>query len=470
MLSIPEIAGACRGKIIGLQTSVLSGISTDTRNIKPGSVFYALRGKNFNGHQFLQDAFRKGAAVAVVDDQFARASSEALSQLGASNTLIVVPDVYRALLDSACAYRQKFKIPVVGITGSAGKTTTKECVRAILGLRYQTLSNIGNFNNHIGLPLSIFEMNQATQAAVFELGANKSGDIRELCETARPTVGVLTCVQPVHLEGFGSLDNIYKTKLELAGWIASQKGVMIIYGDDPELLKRAKKISSKLKTFGRGKGCDYRVSNERQDGERIRFTINEKFDFSVKAMGLFNVLNFAAGIAAAAELKLDLNDLARDWHDFQPAANRFEIERMENPKVVFVKDFYNSNPVSFQIALQAFEALPSEGRKIIVAGDMLELGPDAAKYHGELGEQAGKSRANAFIYIGKYAEPAAAAARKLNHQIQIATFSDNQHAADYLSGFLRDRDCVFMKASRGMKFEEILNALKNVPDLSLTHP
>jgi len=463
MLSIPEITKACAGRVIGHEHRALSGVSTDTRTIKPGSLFFALRGKNYDGHQFLSDAFHKGAAAAVVDERFAK--SETLGP----HTWIIVQDVYRALLDAARAYRQKFRIPIVAVTGSAGKTTTKECIRAILSLHHETLSNVGNFNNHIGLPLSVFEMNQATRAAVFELGASQPGDIRELCKVTEPAVGVLTCVQPVHLESFGSIDTIYRTKLELAEWIAGTQGDLVISGDDAELVRRAKKISPKLKTFGRGRLCDFRISDERQDGEWIRFMINEKFSFSIKAFGLFNVLNFAAGIAASDALQFDLAEIAQNWHSYHPVSNRFEIECLEHPRITIVKDFYNSNPVSFALSLQAFEALPSKGRKIVVAGDMLELGPEALKYHTELGERIGKSRANAFVYIGKHGEVAATAACKANHQIQAATFSDNQRASEYLSGFLRDYDHVFMKASRGMKFEEIINLLKKNPNLSLTH-
>lgn len=470
MLSIPEIVKACSGKVAGHDTRTLSGISTDTRTLKADSVFFALRGKNYDGHKFLKDAFGKGAAVAVVDQKFADDESNALKALSQSHALIIVPDVFRALLNAAAAYRRTFKMPVVGITGSAGKTTTKECIRAILNLKYQTVSNVGNFNNHIGLPISIFEMNASTRAAVFEMGANHTGDIRDLCQTAEPTLGVLTCVQPVHLEGFGSLDNIYRTKLELAEWIKKEKGAFVVYGDDAELLKRAKKISANAVTFGREHFCDFRVSEERQDGEWIRFTVNEKFPFSIKAVGLFNVLNFTASIAAATQLQFNLDELAQNWHGYQAVANRFEIDHLDHPKVTIVKDFYNSNPVSFGLALQAFESLPAFGRRIVVAGDMLELGADALKYHTELGERIGKSRTNALIYIGKYADAAAEAARKRNHQIQIATFSDNQHASEYLSGFLRDRDHVFMKASRGMKFEEIVTCLKSTLNLSPAHP
>ena len=462
MFTIDEILKASGGKLIGkAPAGPITGVSTDTRTLGAGALFVALRGERFDGHQFLKEAFHRGASAAMIDEAAYRTGHDLYLRSQGPRCFVIVRNTYEAFAGLAHFHRMRFQIPVVGITGSAGKTTTKECVAALLRRQQNVLANSGNFNNEVGLPLTLLQLGSEHQAAVFEMGArSKISDIEDLCRVAEPTLGVITNIQPVHLERLGSLDAIYQTKLALGRFLAKRDGILVINGDDERLVREAKKTKARLVTFGFSPACHVVISEGRQEGDAIRFTLNRQFHFTLKGYGTFNIRNAAAALAVARELGLDLRELSEHWHDFVEVPNRFHLEQWENPRIQLIKDCYNANPISFSLALKAFEEIPVTGKRIIVAGDMRELGSEAEQYHRALGREIAATSADLVVAVGEFAPVVAAAIHDNNYRITCETFTETQSTVDFLVPLLSDGDSVFLKASRAMKFEEIADGLR----------
>src|SRR3989338_2554366 len=315
MFTLGEITKACRGKLIGANPDLkVEGVSCDSRSIKRGELFLALHGVRFDGHAFLKDAFKKGAPCALVD--------QAVSCIA---PIIVVDDTLKALQSLAHFHRRRFLIPTIGVAGSVGKTTTKECIGMALSQAFKVRVGCGNWNNHIGVPLNLFRLSPEDQFLVLELGANHPGEIKILSEILEPTVGVITGIHPTHMEGFGSLDGIYRAKLELADFLDQTRGTVIANGNDPELLKRLKERKFNLITFGTSPKCDYFLSRlEAHDGF-LQFQVNGSFDFKLRGYGAFNVWNALAAIAVCGHFHLDLKALSQKWKELPQIEGRFQL-------------------------------------------------------------------------------------------------------------------------------------------------
>ncbi len=455
-LTLEQAASMCGAKLFSQETSkTIVSVTTDTRKFVAGSLFFALQGKNYDGHQFIFDAFQKGALAAVVDEEAYFAMKEKMH----SRSLLVVPDVYKALGNLARSYRNLFHIPVIAVTGSAGKTTTKECLRELLGHWLCVRAGAGNLNNHIGLPLNLLQLTREDQVGVFEIGASSVGEIEYLCSILKPTVGVLTCIQPVHLEGFGSVENIYRAKLELAQYLGKANGTLFVYGDDARLVELAKKACPNTITFGKSKSCHFILSDEKQEKGQLAFQVN-RHPFRLAGEGLLNIMNALPALAVADHLGHPLGETAKAWQNFVKVPNRFQFEELKQPRVGIIRDCYNANPVSFKLALDSFCNIETSGKRIVVAGDMLELGDKSREYHFELGRQIGKLRIDLLVAIGKFAKDVAAGAREFNYSMVTETFQNNQAAANFLTSILHEGDLVFVKGSRGMKLEEVVEELK----------
>jgi len=450
---IVEITQAqCLGTLAGQR---IEAVSIDTRTLKPGALYVALKGEKFDGHDFIQEAFRQGAVACLASQTFVKSQAPAKND----QPLLAVPDVLSALQQIARAHRRRFHIPVIAVTGSVGKTSTKEFIHHLLGKKFKAYANQGNFNNHIGLPLSLLGLNANDHMAVFEMGANHAGEVKVLCELAEPSFGVITGVSPSHLKGFGSLDAIYGAKLELADYLGLAHGRLVVNGDDPKLIDEVKKRDVSYTTFGENESCNVKLSQIKQTESSIQFTINDRHVFNLKGHGLFQARNAAAALSMLHLLGFDFAELSEYWKELPVIAKRFQLDKWPRG-IRVVQDCYNANPAAFNCAIQSFVAMETTGRRMVIAGDMLELGDWSERYHEMLGEVLASYPIDAVVAIGRYAGFIKKGIQNKRPLMHVEIFADNEKAANYLSNQLKPMDHLLVKGSRALKLETLVESLK----------
>lgn len=441
------------------------GASIDTRSLKTGEVFFALRGENRDGHDYLEEAFRKGAGGAVIQKDFFRKTREKLfHQKALFHNLVLVSDPEEALAGLAGIYRSHFSAVGVGVTGSVGKTSTKEFLHFLLGQKYPILSSSGNRNNHLGLPLTLFKLQVEHQFCIAELGANHRGEIRKLSQLLRPRVGVITGVSPAHLEGFGSLDRIYEAKLELADALVKNKGTLILPDGDDELIRQAQKRRISILLFGEKKTSDFRLTGVKNQDGWIEFEVNERWAFRFPGHAAFQAENALAALTVSFACGVSPGEFPSIWKNVLQPEGRFEMF-IPREGVTFVNDCYNANPYSFEKALDAFGKLQGGGRKILVLGDMLELGSEAGFYHRQLGMKIQEKNFQALFATGDGMKETALVCEQGGNPPLTLHFGDKEMLAHFLGNFLKTGDRVLFKASRAMKLEEVMSVLS--PPLSV---
>lgn len=453
-----ELASATGGRWIGAAPAAVAGVSTDTRSIAAGSAFVALRGERFDGHDFLAEAARAGAACAVVARDRAPSAPAGLPALAVDDTLVALGAIARH-------HRLRFALPVVGVTGSNGKTTTREMIAAILTTRGPVLKTEGNLNNEVGVPLTLLRLGPAHTAAVVEMGMNHRGEIARLTAIAEPRVGVVTNAFPAHLEGLGTVDGVAEAKGELYKGLPAD-GVVVANADDPRMLHRARKSGRRVVTFSGGTDRDADVVvldflSRDPSGSRFLLGIGTKeVEVRLPLVGDHNAVNAAAAAAAALALGCTDREIVRGLGEVRPVGRRLRIERLPSG-VLLVDDCYNANPASMKAALRTARQLAGEGRALAVLGDMLELGPTEDDLHRELGRDAasaGLAALGAFGPRARLARDAAVAAGMPS--------SDTFHTEDpqALVALVRERlrpgDVLLVKGSRGMKLERLVEALR----------
>ena len=413
-------------------TGTATGWSIDTRTLQPGDLFVALKGPNHDGHDHLESAFAKGAIAALVDQN-----------IEAEGFTLRVPDTFRALKALASWTRAHWPGQVIGVTGSAGKTTTKEIIARLLATTYKTGKTEGNFNNHVGLPLSILRLPEDAELAVLELGMNHAGEIRELANIAKPRVAVVTNVGPAHIENFpDGLAGIAAAKRELVEALP-QDGVAILNADDPNVaaMKRGKTI-----TYGIATDASVRAHNLRLLQDHVEFFV-ENEEISAPVAGRHNVLNILAGIAAGLEYGIKLHTLAI-------AASQLPVLKMRGERkvhngVTIWDDCYNANPDAMRAMIDVLEQTPAT-RRIAVLGEMRELGTWSEKLHTEVGEYAASAKIDYVIAIHGDAKYTAA-------QHPAAQFVDDpETAGELLKELARPGDAILFKGSRGTHVEKAL--------------
>ena len=347
-------------------------ISTDTRKIIPGSIFFALKGEHFDGNTFAQQALHQGASMAVVSDRTLK-----------DHRIITVDDTLTALQDLAAYHRKQLKIPVLGITGSNGKTTTKELITAVLAKRYNVHSTTGNLNNHIGVPLTILSAKKNTEIIICEMGANHIGEIAFLCTIAAPTHGIITNIGSAHLEGFGSLEGVRKAKGELFEFLQENEGLAFVNVDDPNLRVLGEKVTHKL-TYGFDSAFNPQIhfnykAKEGQQGFTLK-DMHSDFEISSSMFGHYNATNMLAAFTVGSYFIVPMKDIGDSLSGFVSKANRSEIVNYNG--CLIVKDAYNANPSSMELAIQAFATQYPYGW--IVLGDMKELGDTSHAAHQQI--------------------------------------------------------------------------------------
>ncbi len=455
VLAGEDVLRATGGSLLrGSAKTVFQGITTDSRNLTPGNLFIPLVGEKFDGHDFLDHAVRAGASGLLVQKD--RVSK--LVETSEGIAVIAVADTLHALGDIACSWRRRFSVPVIAVTGSSGKTTTKEMIAEILGIRRRVLKSQGNFNNLVGLPLTLFEMNGSHEAVVLEMGTNRRGEIGRLTEIAVPDVGVITNIGPAHLEGFGSLSAVRDEKGDLFR-LMGNRGTAVINSDDEHVGLLAERWSGKKATFGLGEGACVRAERILRKGdEGVRFTLRigeRSGEVALPVIGEHNVRNALAAAAAAWSVGEDFGTIRRGLESFEPISGRMTIRRLKN-EAFLIDDSYNANPASMKEALKTLRDLKGKRRGFAVLGDMLELGDQAVELHEEIGRLAADTRVDTLILKGAYSRAVAAGARERGFGKERILFMEEPgEIAAYLASHLEKWDWVLVKGSRKMKLEEV---------------
>jgi UDP-N-acetylmuramoyl-tripeptide--D-alanyl-D-alanine ligase len=448
--TLRQLATAAGGRLVQGDPGLgISGLSTDSRRISPGELFVALKGERFDGHRFLEAVVRAGAAAVLVAEDV---------DLPEPVGVIQVADTLKALGAIARAHRERFSIPVVGITGSNGKTTTKDLIAAVLEESLRVVKTEKNFNNEIGLPLTLLKIDTATEAAVVEMGMRGLGQIRELAGIAGPTLAVVTNVGLTHLELLHSRENIARAKAELVEALGDH-GVAILNGDDPYVRSMQSRTRAKAVLYGiEAATLDYRASHIESTASGARFTVmsgGEPLDIELPLPGRHNIMNALAAVAVGRELGLKDQAIINGLRAPQMTGKRLNIIEINRCRVI--DDTYNASPTSVRAALDVLNELGKGKRKIAVLGDMLELGPEAAVIHREIGKYAAVAGIDRLFAFGELAREYVSGFRSLNPAGEY--FDSKPALIDRLKNELRPDDQILVKGSRGMKMEEVIAAV-----------
>lgn len=442
-LSLKEVA-----KAIGIKTAAQAqclSISTDSRIVGEGALFFAIRGESFDGHSFIDAAFQKGAVAAVCDHDVPVAQG----------TILEVKDTREALLDLAAHYRMKFDIPVIGLTGSVGKTTTKEMIACVLSSQFETLKTEGNLNNEIGVPRMLFQLKRNHERAILEMGMNHFGEISRLSKTIRPTMGIITNIGVSHIETLGSQEGILKAKLELLDGMPAN-APLLLNGDDKLLYEASTQVKNPVYLYGIDNPECVCVAKEiRQTGEGTNFIIEyegKHHDVFLPAVGKHNVYNALCAFLAGALQGVEAGRAVEALHRYQPAGMRQRVVRIG--ELTVIEDCYNASPDSVKAALTVLASLPTSGKRVAVLGDMLELGDYASQAHSDCGKAAVHAHVDALYGYGDYAKYYVQEA--VSGGVETALFDDKVVLTQTLIERLAPGDTVLFKGSRGMKLEEVL--------------
>ena len=449
---IEELIKAVNGVInnnIDTKDIFIKNVSTDTRNIKPGDLFIPIIGEKFDGHNFINDAFEKGAVACLSQ-----------KNIDTNNIVINVKDTKKALKDFATYYRSLFNIPVVALTGSSGKTTTKDMLASCLSIKYKTLKTEGNFNNEIGLPLTIFNIEEDTEVVVLEMGMNHFGEIRNLSEIAKPDIALITNIGVSHIENLGSREGILRAKYEIFDYL-KENGIKVLNGDD-DMLCTLKEENNKLKTYfySINKKLDAYATNIKENGiNGISATINyfnKSFNVLLSLPGKHMISNALAVTLVCESLGLKEDEIKKGLETFKPSKMRMDI--IKTDKYTIINDVYNANPNSMKASLDVLATL--EGRKVAILGDMFELGNYSNDMHYEIGKYAVEKDIDELIFIGDYSYYMLQGAKdNIKNNSSINYFKTQDEFINNVDKLLKIGDIILVKASRGMKLENTVDKI-----------
>ena len=418
-----------------------AGVFTDTRKPLTGGMFFALSGPNFNANAFAAKALESGAACAVVDDP----------AVAVDDRYLLVPDTLKALQDLARHHRRQFNIPFIGITGTNGKTTTKELVHAVLSADRPTLATSGNLNNHIGVPLTLLKLKPEHRIAIIEMGASKPGDIAELCAIAEPTHGLITNIGKAHLEGFGSLEGVVRTKTELFAWLRGHGGTAFVNGDDALLMEKSSGLQRR--TYGTGEGMDTRGNAPDNEDPCMELVFDDDhhehghYHIATRLIGNYNAPNALAAVCIGRHFGVPEATIAQALTDYTPANNRSQFK--DTGRNHLVLDAYNANPTSMAAALENFARMCTDRKKLAILGDMLELGEASSAEHRAIVALVDRLGLEA-LFVG---------AEFMQAGEQGRCFADVKAAAAALVAAPPAGLLILVKGSRGIHLEEVVGVL-----------
>ena len=448
--SLREILAAVDGELIlGNPGESFQGACIDSRTVKKGEIFIAIKGERYDGHDFIAEAISRGAGCIIAQRNKVLLLGQRLPQ-----AVVMVKDTLRALSSLAYYHRKRFGIPVIGITGSNGKTTTKEMLSCLLSSRYNVLKNEGTQNNLIGVSLTLLRLNPQHDIAVLELGTNHFGEIRELARVAAPNVGIITNIGPAHLEFFGDERGVLREKWSLIEELAFPR-IAILNSDDSLLRERINNCSedTQIFSFGFDSPADFPGKKVICRNKKISFWV-KNYQLQLKTCSRINVYNALAAYAASRIFSVDAYDIINKFSRFRFPDARFQAKNIRGIEVI--DDAYNANPVSLRCALDAFRTFPARGRKIAVIADMLELGDKGEILHRRAGEELGRSGIDFIVGIGSLSHIACdqALSEGFNPQA-VRKCSSVSDARDFIRGLAKKGDAILLKGSRGMRLEEI---------------
>jgi len=409
-----------------------TGISTDTRTVKKENLFFALSGANFNGNKFAKQAIDNGAVYSIIDD----------INYQNENT-ILVDDVLTTLQQLAKHHRQQLNIPIIALTGSNGKTTTKELLNAVLSQKYKTTATIGNLNNHIGVPLTLLSMNTDTEIGIVEMGANHPKEIETLCNIACPNFGYITNFGKAHLEGFGSLEGVIKAKSELYEYLRNHKQTAFINADDEKQLQQGKNIERVM--FSKSNNFETQIElSSTSPTIQIKY---QELHINSNLIGAYNFTNIAAAVTIGHFFKVQNNAIKNAIENYTPTNNRSQLIEKKGHQIIL--DAYNANPTSMMAALQNFENLPAKN-KVVFLGDMFELGTESKKEHQAIVNYLSTLKDVKIHLLGAHF-------KNTKHPQNIAVYANFDAFKNNIN--LAPRSTILIKGSRGMALERVLDLI-----------
>jgi UDP-N-acetylmuramoyl-tripeptide--D-alanyl-D-alanine ligase len=451
-LTLQQLIDAVRGQAVGAlkRDAWVDRIETDSRKIRRGDLFWALKGESQDGHTFIGDAADRGAIACVADKNKLK---------GASLPAIAVEDSLKALWAFSAWYRNQFEPFMVGVTGSVGKTTTRHLLHTVLSTRFPGTQSLQNYNNHVGLPLSVLSLSRNHEFAVFELGASRLGEIAPLARIIRPEVGVITAIAPTHLDQFGSLDNIRKTKGELLDCLPPT-GFAVLNGDDPQLRQLGGRAQCRVIWVGEQENNDLVARDVIVDDGLVRFLIDDS-EFILPAVGRHHLGAALVSVAVGREIDMSDDEIASGFNNFEAVPGRCRL--MSVGDWLVIDDTYNASPASMAAACQTLSDWNQARKRLLVLGDMLCLGQESQKFHRELGERVGASRVDHVALIGPESNTVAASVRSHGFDAGcLGVCHDLNTLTMLLDCWLEPGDVVLIKGSRGMQMERVIAALQQI--------
>jgi len=424
------------------------GVCTDSRQVQAGDLFWAIRGEKFDGHDYVEEALNRGAIACVVNRDCGKQTSE----------LIKVDETLRALMAFGAWQRQKSEALIIGVTGSVGKTTTREMIYRVLSQRFNGIRNRRNYNNEIGVPLTLLELGEDHEFAVIEMGARHIGDIATLCDLVRPEIGVITGIAEAHLETFGSLDQIRSGKGELFEALPAS-GFGILAGAPRSVMGMAERANCPVLRVGSDEAADLQATGISFIGGRLSFQL-EGTTYELSVPGKHFLSAALCAVAVAREIGMTAEEIAAGLAEFHPVEGRANVERIGSWSVI--NDAYNASPSSMTAACEVLEDFTPARKRILVVGDMLELGTEAARLHRELGHTIAAHRIDHLIAFGPHAgEVTAGGVNAGMHAYQVAQAESLETVQLLLDCWLEPNDAILIKGSRGMQMERVISWLRD---------
>jgi UDP-N-acetylmuramoyl-tripeptide--D-alanyl-D-alanine ligase len=444
--------------VSGDENQTFSGLSIDSRTVKAGQLFVCIKGDQYDGHDFISNIVQKNVAGIILSDKEKIPSSDSLS------FFIKVKDTLKALQDLAAFHRSQFDISILAITGTNGKSTTKEMTSAVAESQFKVLKTEGNKNNHIGLPLTLLNLNADHEVAVLEMGMSTKGEIRRLAEIAKPQIGIITNISEGHLESLPTIRDVQEAKGELFESLQEESSA-IINADDPLVLELSRSLRSNIVTYGIKNSADIQASNVKQRGnEGFDFTLNffnEKTPVFLPFLGSCNISNALAAIAAGHVLGLSSQSILTGLQNCKLMPQRMQTEKRGG--ITIINDAYNANPKSMEEALNTLSKYQTNGKKFFVMGDMLELGNLSEQAHKQFGKLFSSSSIDLLITVGSLSQLAAQTARDSGlDENRVVSFENKEEISQFLSKTLQANDCMLVKGSRSMGMEQIIDSLSKL--------
>lgn len=453
-ISISDLKKISNVELLNIKSlRAINGVSIDSRKINKGDLFFAIKGENFDGHDFIEEVISKGASAVVIEKSYLEKFKEK------DFPIIVVENTIKALGELANIYRKKFDVKIIGLTGSNGKTTTKEMIAKVLASKYNTLKTEGNLNNNIGVPLNLFRLEKKHQVAVIEMGINHFGEMKELCGIAEPNFGLITNIGNAHLEFLESREKVAEEKGELFRYLKKKNGFAFVNADEKLIKTQAKNLKRKL-TFGFNSRADVHgkiqsLSKLAQPTLKVTYK-NKREIINLPTFGIHTAQNALCAVAVGLKFGISLKKIKQELESFQSYDKRMQV--IELDFFTIINDSYNANPDSMKMAIQTLSMMNGYTEKIAVLGDMLELGENSEKYHREIAHYLKDNGINKAFFFGELTSASYDEAKKL--ELDTNHFDDKKKLAETILHSVPKGSLILLKGSRKMKMEELIESLK----------